>query len=113
MEGKIVILRYMVERLHMAIIYIKVGVCRELGREVSSYCGEDGLSTRGEFGGGPRSKTGSRSRREREHVREGAVVKSGRGRSEAAGTRAKGDDLLFDSGLHYPPLLAEARQGFI
>jgi len=36
MEGKIVILRYMVERLHMAIIYIKVGVRRELGREVSS-----------------------------------------------------------------------------
>jgi len=57
-----------------------------------------GVSSRG----GPGSETGSRSRRERERVREGAVVKSGRRRSEAAGTRAKGDK-LFDSGLHWHP----------
>jgi len=33
------------------------------------HCGEDGLSTWGEFGGGPRSETSSRSQRERERVR--------------------------------------------
>ena len=32
MEGKIAILEYMVEGLHMTIVYIKVGVRRELGR---------------------------------------------------------------------------------
>jgi len=40
--------------------------------------------------GGPSSETGSRSRREREHVRGSRNVRSGRGRSEAAGMRAKG-----------------------
>jgi len=40
--------------------------------------------------GGPRSEMGSHSLWDREHMREGAVVKSGRGRSEVAGTQAKG-----------------------
>jgi len=49
------------------------------------YCGEDGTSTRCEFVGGPGSETGSRSRRESERVGE----RERKGRSEAAGTRAK------------------------
>jgi len=45
-----------------------------------------GVSSRG----GPSSEMGSRSRRERERVRGSGNVRSRRGRSEAAGTRAKG-----------------------
>jgi len=60
-------------------------------------CGEDGLSTWGEFGGGPRSETGSRSRREHERVRGSGSVRSGRGWSEAAGMRAKRGENGLDS----------------
>ena len=52
-------------------------------------CSEDGKSTRCEFGVGPGSETGSRSRRESEGVK-GRVVKSGRGRSEAVARKQSG-----------------------
>ena len=43
---------------------------------------------------------------EREH-------KEWKGQSEAAGMRAKGDDLLFDSGLHFFLLLLGTERRFI
>src|SRR5260221_9443044 len=64
---------------------------------------------RSEFGGGPRSETGSRSRRESERAREGGVVKSGRGRSEAAGARAKWGEKAPSIAFSCPWLGKESR----
>ena len=55
---------------------------------------------RSEFGGGPRSEMGSRSRRESERAREGEVVKSGRGRSEAVARKAGEVGSILHLGLH-------------
>jgi len=75
------------------------------------YCGEDGTSTRGEFEGWSEIRDGfaiPKGKRKREG---GSDRKERKGWSEAAGTRAKGDELLFfDSELH---LWLGQERGFI
>jgi len=65
--------------------------------------------------GGPSSEMGSRSRRERERVRGSGNVRSGRGRSEAAGTRAKGGrySIAYDDPLGCILLLLGQESEFI